>query len=85
MYSGATPPICRNGKVGCFEDLRVAVAVNLMKRDVLFFSASKRKKLIKQAYFRASTGQLFGTVKTSKHWLPEEANNWFNCFVLFCF
>jgi len=59
------------------------VAVNLMKRDVLFFSASKRKKLIKQAYFRASIGQLFGTVKTSKHWLPEEANNWFNCFVLF--
>lgn len=65
MCTGATSLIYRNGNLGCFEDLRVAVAVNLMKRDVLFpVSVSKREKLIKQTYFRAFTEQLFRSVKT---------------------
>lgn len=41
------------------------MAVNLMKRDVPFsVSVSKRKKLIKQTYFKLFNEQLFKAVKT---------------------
>jgi len=52
-----------------FEDKRATVAVDLMKRDILFFvSVSKRmfkrNKLIKQTYFKPFNEQLFRGVET---------------------
>lgn len=76
VHSDATSLICRNGKLGCFEDMGVALAVNLMNRDVLFVSVSKRSWWNKPILSLLMNNCL----QQSKH--PEEANNWFNMFFI---